>query len=156
MEVIDCWGPQRPIECFLTIGTGISPNVSLGEAKITNIIAFPNGLIETATGCEDTHKEAEKYISTFDNREDPNRYYRFNMASMKDWTEKIKGNIWHRAYDVVHVVKPGDYADIIIGMDRWQNMGSFVELTKEYMKEHEQQLQVEKCALKLTGTLLQQ
>ncbi|KAF7976534.1 hypothetical protein HWV62_6170 [Athelia sp. TMB] len=147
LEVIDCYGIQRPIECFLTIGTGIKPNVPIGEAKLTNAIAFVSGLIATATACEVTHQEAAKFVLTFDNRGDQGKYYRFNFASTDNWIEKVKNKFFPGSHEVTRVVQPGDYAGVVIGMDRWQDMKKFVELTEEYMQG--QTLQVEKCASRL-------
>ncbi|KAF7976548.1 hypothetical protein HWV62_6199 [Athelia sp. TMB] len=145
IEVMDSFGLQRPIGCFLTIGTGIAPNVSLGNMTVLDPVVSIKSVIATTTECEVTHTHVAKLTLAFLNREDNNKYHRFNFASTDDWYEKVEHWITKDTYEQ-RKVNPGDYAPII-AMDRWQDMKAYVALTEKFMKG--QTLQVEKCASRL-------
>lgn len=145
IEVMDSFGLQRPIGCFLTIGTGIAPNLSLGNMTVLDPVVSIKSVIATTTECEVTHTHVAKLTLAFLNREDNNKYHRFNFASTDDWYEKVEHWITKDTYEQ-RKVNPGDYAPII-AMDRWQDMKAYVALTEKFMKG--QTLQVEKCASRL-------
>ncbi|KDQ16906.1 hypothetical protein BOTBODRAFT_219380 [Botryobasidium botryosum FD-172 SS1] len=136
-EVSSVYGPLRPIGCLLSIGTGIAPNVSLGDptdGPIRGILHIGQAVAALATNCERTRDTFESASLPYLPKQGEEKYWRFNVAiSTKD-------------------TKPGipNY-ESIIELDDYKNMDAFVEKTKEYLKG--QTLAVEQCAAKLQGKI---
>jgi hypothetical protein len=135
------YGFARRFGCLATLGTGMSPNVSL-PPEGTNIFenmkdaaGLLKSLLELATVSEQANQMAELLVKS-------GHYFRFNAGvkvAEKRWVEKVNPTLFERWFgnqvpkEVDHFT-PEDWANVTIELDDYKAMGTFVELTKEYLK----------------------
>ncbi|KAF5360891.1 hypothetical protein D9756_004636 [Leucocoprinus leucothites] len=148
------YGFARQIECLVTLGTGMSPNVSLppeGKNLFENIkdcAGVLKSMLELSTVSEQANQMAELLVRS-------GHYYRFNVGvriSEKRWVEKVNPNLFKKWFGdqvpkEVHQFTPEDWASVTIDLDDYKGMGTFVELTNEYLKGEGPRLT--ECATKL-------
>ncbi|KAG5654010.1 hypothetical protein H0H81_008319 [Sphagnurus paluster] len=119
-------GFARPINCFLSIGTGMQPRIEIKHTKpkipgesTLYFASLAEAALALAVNTEDGHTFAEKMFSK---REGV--YFRFNVG-----------------------VKKGEDWEKLIDMDDWAGMPKLVEITKQYLLGEAKR--VEECASKI-------
>lgn len=150
-EVALEFGWLRDIGCLLTIGTGIAPNVRLGNVSGGDVPDLVSGLVATATSCERAHEQMERISTGLPSSKDASKYYRFNVGkklNAKFVREHVGGHFGYGGSDIT-VFKPEDFEKGIIEMDDWEAMDGFVKLTNAYMALDEQKARVDRCAQRL-------
>jgi len=124
-EINAVWGIARHVGCFLTVGTGMQPDIKLEEqpANPLEVPGYVKALMEAtvkvSTDCETTHHLTE---GLFNGRSGV--YWRFNAGV---WV----GNDWAP----------------MIALDDYQDMPNLVAITKTYLQS--QVMAVEQCATTL-------
>ncbi|KAG5654012.1 hypothetical protein H0H81_008321 [Sphagnurus paluster] len=120
------FGIARPIDCFLSIGTGMQPLIKIEHVRATGPVesieyhvSLAKAAAALATNTEDGHIFGQKIFSQ---REGV--YFRFN-AGVK------KGKDWEK----------------LIDLDNWAGMPELVEITKRYLLGEAKR--VEECASKI-------
>ncbi|KAF5360636.1 hypothetical protein D9756_004637 [Leucocoprinus leucothites] len=148
------YGFARRLGCLVTLGTGMSPNVSLPPEgnnvfeHIKDSAGVMKSMWELATVSEQANHMAELLVRS-------GYYYRFNVGvrvAEKRWVEKVNPSLFERwfgdqAPKEVDQYTPEDWANVTIDLDDYKGMGTFVELTKEYLKGEGPRLT--ECASKL-------
>ncbi|KAG5650298.1 hypothetical protein H0H81_012692, partial [Sphagnurus paluster] len=120
------FGIARPINCFLSIGTGMQPftKIAYTEAHGTlesalYMMSLAMAAAALATNTEDGHIFAQRI---FNKREGV--YFRFNIG-----------------------VRKGDDWEKLIDLDQWEYMPELVRITKQYLLGEAKR--VEECASKI-------
>ncbi|KXN83116.1 Calcium-independent phospholipase A2-gamma [Leucoagaricus sp. SymC.cos] len=147
------YGFAREFGFLLTFGTGMSPDVSLPpEGKnIFENIKETAGVMEATWEISSDSEQANQIAAMLVKS---GHYYRFNVGERiaeKQWVEKVNPNIFEEwfgkhAREVDHFT-PEDWANVTINLDDYKAMGTFVQLTEEYMKGEIPRLT--ECATKL-------
>ncbi|KAK6531861.1 hypothetical protein TWF694_003026 [Orbilia ellipsospora] len=93
-EMLAVFGPARPTNCFLSIGTGRAKNQSLPEpGKLLKAKHTLEALASIATNTEITHILFRTLINAFAPKTIAKKYWRLNFGKhIGDWDEK--GGIW--------------------------------------------------------------
>ena len=125
-----CFGYARSVQCLLTIGTGVAPNVDLGPSGPIGTAKVVPAVIDIVTNSERAHFQASQLAPE-------GTYYRFNAGERI--TEEIKTKEGNLTID--------NWADKIISLDDWKKMPEFVKFTQEYIAKEEPRVQ--ECAQKL-------
>lgn len=125
-----CFGYARPIECLLTIGTGVSPNVDFGSEGVLGTAKVLPAAVNIVTNSESAHFQASQLAPE-------GTYYRFNAGErIKEVIKTKEGNLTIE-----------NWADKIISLDDWKKMPDFVRFTEEYLGLEKPRIQ--ECAQKL-------
>jgi len=125
--------PGNPIDCLISIGTGISAKVALHSGKSptfiqkaltapAKVLALGEALKHIATNSEATHYRLERAPSKVGS------YFRFNAG--KRIMDKMGKEDWEKC----------------IGLEDWEQMDKVVSITQEYLREDQTQIYIKKCA----------
>ncbi|QRV75319.1 patatin-like phospholipase protein [Ceratobasidium sp. AG-Ba] len=125
-EARNVFGPNAPIGCFISIGTGYDKNVAVGRI----LRAFPAyaAFKAIALGSEKAHQEMEEFFLR-----ETGTYYRFNAG--------------------VRLIDANGNGDFVqaVGLEDWHKMGEIEDLTRAYLKEKETSDQLDRCIRKLSS-----
>ncbi|KAG9104788.1 hypothetical protein FRC06_009257 [Ceratobasidium sp. 370] len=126
-EAREVFGPNHPIGCFISIGTGRDKNVAVNDVRRAMYPAY-GAFKAVALSSEKAHWEMEQYFAR-----QTNVYFRFNAG-----TRLIGAN--------------GD-EDFVqaVALEDWQKMERVEELTQEYIREEKTSQKLDKCAQKLAS-----
>lgn len=139
------YGFAREIGCLVTIGTGMAPNITLstnGANILKNAVgtaALIKGMSQLATKSEHANQVAKLLVK-------PGHYFRFNVGvkiAEKRWIGEDPEEAEHFTLE--------NWANTAIDLDDYKGMGTFVQLTTDYLKEQVQR--VAECATKLPPKL---
>ncbi|BCR87184.1 uncharacterized protein ACHE_31171S [Aspergillus chevalieri] len=107
-EVLSEYGQLRAADCFLSIGTGMAPNVPVSQPGLTFYKAMLS-FASIATNTESTHLLFSGLINAFAPNPGKEKYWRLNVA--KEAPEKSK---WKKIWDGIRGSEQpmlNDYAD---------------------------------------------
>ena len=92
-EVAAVFGPSRPTDCFLSIGTGVPPNQKLGEllvrfyepeASAKRITDFANGIASAASNSEATNVLFSTLLDAYAPNTGQPKYFRLNFEKISE------------------------------------------------------------------------
>lgn len=150
------FGRARTIGCLLSIGTGMVPDLGLGdEAKgpftaLTATGQLVNALIALARNAEQTHHIAELLAV-------PGTYFRMNVGvkiadtSWLEINDPVFYKKWFGSKSSVDTVRHAtqNWANLVIALDDYKSMDQFVALTKTYLEGQSEA--ISQCALGITA-----
>ncbi|KAG8741568.1 hypothetical protein FRC10_002693 [Ceratobasidium sp. 414] len=122
------YGPNHPIGCFISIGTGHHKNVAFSHVRHLLSPAY-NAFKAIVLSSEKAHNETKEYFSR-----EPHIYFRFNAGMQLN---NAKGD--------------KDFVEAV-ALEDWREMRQIEALTHEYLQEEETSKMLDQCAEKLTGT----
>ncbi|KAI0076887.1 FabD/lysophospholipase-like protein [Panus rudis PR-1116 ss-1] len=121
-EARTVFGWNRPVDCLLSLGTGVPPKMNLGKGGVFDMKQLVNGIISTLTCSETAH---ELFVHGRNLPVD-SVYFRFNAGKMYRTGE-------------------GDSRDSfdwekLLELDDWSRMNDFVKLTEQYLADQRDRL----------------
>ncbi|KAE8314483.1 acyl transferase/acyl hydrolase/lysophospholipase [Aspergillus transmontanensis] len=131
-EVLSVFGAGRPIDCILSIGTGIPKNQVFGESVKGAI----TGLGSAITNTELANILFRTLIDAYAPESRRLKYFRLNVGrEIEDWPEDAKEK----------------ENEELAEMDSLTQIGGFIERTEQYIKEQEPRIR--RCASTLNRNL---
>ncbi|KAB8225134.1 acyl transferase/acyl hydrolase/lysophospholipase [Aspergillus novoparasiticus] len=131
-EVLSVFGAGRPIDCILSIGTGIPKNQVFGESVKGAI----TGLGSAITNTELANILFRTLIDAYAPESRRMKYFRLNVGrEIEDWPEDAKEK----------------ENEELAEMDSLTQIGGFIERTEQYIKEQEPRIR--RCASTLSRNL---
>ncbi|KAH0370527.1 hypothetical protein KCU65_g2571, partial [Aureobasidium melanogenum] len=125
-EVLSVFGPTRPTNCFLSIGTGIPKNVG-----IKGLMSLPEALASAATNSELTHILFRTLLDAYAPTSVTHKYWRLNVSvEIPAWDEQKSEYLGLKKYTVKHL---DDYEDPG-ALDDLLAVKKLEEMTKGYIK----------------------
>ncbi|KAI0755384.1 acyl transferase/acyl hydrolase/lysophospholipase [Daedaleopsis nitida] len=136
-EVLGVFGPVRPIDCFLSLGTGIPPNVELTPFGVFPSHDVEKAWVSTACNSEIVNVLFRSLVDAFAPRPMARKYFRLNVA------------------EVVPPTKPGQLPSYAaIGeLDDTKAVANLKHMTDEYMARADVAKLLEDAAKALSETL---
>ncbi|KAH0031119.1 hypothetical protein KCU80_g11312, partial [Aureobasidium melanogenum] len=129
-EVLSVFGPTRPTNCFLSIGTGIPKNVG-----INGLLSLPEALASAATNSELTHILFRTLLDAYAPTSVTHKYWRLNVSvEIPAWDEEKSEWLGLKKYTVKHLDNyedPGALDDLLA-------VGKLEEMTKGYIKAQDE------------------
>ncbi|KAK6516638.1 hypothetical protein TWF506_006536 [Arthrobotrys conoides] len=106
LEVVQTYGKSFPIKCFISVGTGASPNIKIrdNEGLGTYTIDLLNFLKDLATNTRRAHQEVTELLQF------SNNYFRFEVGN------DLGSRIGMDRYDLLSVIE-SDTADYLSSWD---------------------------------------
>jgi hypothetical protein len=150
------FGPETPIQCALSIGTGLAPVLDLrGSTSILGVLSGNIGhkLLTLATKSEQYHLLARELFNSRDR--DRGCYFRFNVGEVltdKIWLIKRDEDLYHFIYkqdSVEKIPNLDDWKNALIALDKYKEMDRFAQICKEYIQDESLEDQVGRCAERL-------
>ncbi|KAE8365962.1 acyl transferase/acyl hydrolase/lysophospholipase [Aspergillus caelatus] len=133
-EVLSVFGAGRPIDCILSIGTGIPKNQVFGESVKGAI----TGLGSAITNSELANILFRTLIDAYAPESRRMKYFRLNVGrEIEDWPENAKE----------------EENEELAEMDSIKQIGGFIERTEQYIKEQEPRIR--RCANTLNRHLFE-
>ena len=154
------FGPETPIRCALSIGTGLVPMLDLrGSTSCWGVLTgnLRSHLLTLVTNTEQHHLLARKLF----NSRDRGCYFRFNVGEKltdKDWLNEHDEALYHSLYghdSVQKIPNLKDWKNTLIALDEYKEMGRFARICEDYIRDEPLKIPVERCAerLRLQGIL---
>ncbi|KAG9125176.1 hypothetical protein FRC07_008679 [Ceratobasidium sp. 392] len=125
-EARDVFGPDHPIGCFISIGTGRDKNVALSDVRVAS--PAYSAFKAVALSSEKAHWEMEQYFSR-----QPDVYFRFNAGTR-----------------LIDAQGDEDFVQAV-ALEDWQKMDQVEALTQEYLQEKKTGKKLDKCVEKLAA-----
>lgn len=92
-EVLSVFGPARPTNCFLSIGTGLPTSEAMPDVR--KAWEVPGALAGIATNSEITNILFRSLINAFAPQPMGKKYWRFNVGDgLPDWVEEGGMGVW--------------------------------------------------------------
>jgi hypothetical protein len=130
-EVLAVFGPARPTDCFLSIGTGLPANRALPKPGIMGSHEVEEAFAAIATNTEITHILFRSLINAFAPVAARNKYWRLNVSQpIPQWVEEKQGWIWK--WKETHM---DDYEDVG-DLDDIDALKKLIEMTEKYVTKH--------------------
>ncbi|KAG8741913.1 hypothetical protein FRC10_002278 [Ceratobasidium sp. 414] len=126
-EARDVFGPNHPIGCFISIGTGHDKNVAVNDVRRAMYPAY-GAFKAVALSSEKAHWEMEQYFSR-----QSGVYFRFNAGTR-----------------LIDAKGDEDFVQAV-ALEDWQKMEQVEALTQEYIREKKTNRRLDKCAEKLVS-----
>ena len=148
------FGPETPIICALSIGTGLVPTVDL-RASLSVVGAIKGDLLESllilVTNTEQHHLLARRLY----NIHNPGCYFRFNVGSVltdKQWVHDHDEDLCQTMYKPTkRMALPtfDDWQSALIALDDYKKMDGFVKICEAYITHESLNYMVQNCANRL-------
>jgi len=148
------FGPETPIRCALSIGTGLVPMLDLrGSTSCWGVLSgnLRSHLLTLVTNTEQHHLLARRLF----NSRDRGCYFRFNVGEKltdKDWLSEQDEALYHSLYGHDSVQKmPNlkDWKNALIALDKYKEMDQFARICESYIQDESLEIPVERCAERL-------
>jgi hypothetical protein len=136
------YGPRRPTNCVLSIGTGIPTNQSLD-----GIVNLAKNMSGVATNTELTHILFRTLINAYAPNPCQDKYWRLNVGIVEPEHDETQKN-WRGKETTTHHLD--NYKDLG-EMDDLKTLPTLIALTKTYIEE--QKIAIGQCAEKLRDNL---
>ncbi|KAG8678668.1 hypothetical protein FRC09_019657, partial [Ceratobasidium sp. 395] len=125
-EARDVFGPDHPIGCFISVGTGRDKNVAVNDVRATS--PAYHAFKAVALSSEKAHWEMEQYFAR-----QPDVYFRFNAGTR-----------------LIDAKGDEDFVQAV-ALEDWQKMDQVESLTQEYLQEKKTMRKLDKCVGKLAS-----
>ncbi|KAK6003120.1 hypothetical protein QM012_000965 [Aureobasidium pullulans] len=125
-EVLSVFGPTRPTNCFLSIGTGIPKNVG-----INGLLSLPSALASAATNSELTHILFRTLLDAYAPTSVTHKYWRLNVSvEIPAWDEQKSEYLGLKKYTIKHLDNYEDVGELddLIAVKKLEDM------TRGYIK----------------------
>jgi hypothetical protein len=151
-EVI--FGPETPIRCALSIGTGLVPTLDLrGSTSVRGVLSgnLRDDLLTLVTNTEQHHLLARKLF----NSRNRGCYFRFNVGEKltdKDWVDERDGALCRSLYGPDSVQKMSnldDWKNALIALDEYKEMDRFARICEAYIQDESLEIALKRCAERL-------
>ena len=131
-EVLGVYGASRETSCFLSIGTGIPPNVPVPGGGVAPTFGRIKGFASIATNSEIMHVLFHGLIDSFAPRPVTKKYWRLNVGEkIPEWEED--SNWWLSNYKELHLDNYKDVGE----MDDLDAINLLIAMTKTYIESNE-------------------
>ncbi len=127
-EVLSVFGPARSADCFLSLGTGIPPNVSFDDPSLFKVPGVIQALPAAATSTEVVHVLFQTLIKAYAPKAEVEKYWRMNVGVLIDAKLDSHGK----------VTTLEDYQEIGALDDR-KELQDLIKLTHEFVKNNPDQ-----------------
>jgi hypothetical protein len=136
----------------LSIGTGIPPNVEIGDAVLWEGKSFVKGLVAVASNSERAH-HAVRPLAMALREVAEEKYYRFNVGWKIPEEKGVRvEKKFFRTTETPYFNPENWKAGVIIEMDDYDKMDEFLITTRNYINEKDQQDLIAKCAARLRAS----
>lgn len=148
------FGPETPIICALSIGTGLVPTVDLrGSLSVVGAVSgdLMASLLKLVTNTEQHHLLAR----TLYNIHNPGCYFRFNVGSVltdKQWVHDHDKDLCQTMYEPTkRMALPtlDEWQRALIALDDYKKMDGFVKICEAYITHESLHYMVQNCAKRL-------
>ncbi|CZR57037.1 uncharacterized protein PAC_06926 [Phialocephala subalpina] len=139
-ELLNVFGPSRPANCFLSLGTGIAPNIGVENPSLFNMPSVIEAFASVATNSELIHILFRTLINAYAPTPNSTKYWRMNVGVPIPGTVDSHGN----------VVQLDNYQEIG-GLDDVKKLEDLIAKTAQWVKDHPKDIQG--CTTALTAHL---
>ncbi|KAK0707393.1 acyl transferase/acyl hydrolase/lysophospholipase [Lasiosphaeris hirsuta] len=144
-ETLAVFGPTRPVNCFLSIGTGTAKSETLPDATASNVIGLAKGMASIATNTEMVNILFRSLINAFSPKPTEKKYWRFNIGDgCPDYVLQDDGT-----YKWVYLEKREEMS--LGELDDVAAMDNTIKATQAYIKLEGASLMIKECAVSLAA-----
>ncbi|KAK3353854.1 patatin-like phospholipase [Lasiosphaeria hispida] len=146
-ETLAVFGPTRPVNFFLSIGTGTAKSEALPDATASNFIGLATGIASIAINTEMVNILFRSLINAFSPKPTEKKYWRFKIGDgCPDYVLQEDGT-----YKWVYLEKREEMS--LGELDDVAAMDNTIKATQAYIKLEGASLMIKECAVSLAAVV---